>query len=92
MNFDENENRIKPKDIEECESLGRRQYDNNRGFVVSIHALKEMEIDDLIWTRKDGVYFLCRVTDKWRFEDKEENYKNDILNVIPVEFLEIGTI
>lgn len=90
--LDENENRIRPKDIDECEKLGRVQYDNARGFVVSIHALKEMEIDDLIWTRNDGIYYLCRVTGKWRFENKEKNYRNDILNVVPVEFIEIGTI
>ena len=49
-----------PTSIEECEKKGRMQYDSCRGFVVSIHALKEMAVDDLIWTRHNGVYYLCR--------------------------------
>lgn len=90
--LDKNDNKIMPKDIEECEKLGREQYDHARGFVVSIHALKEIEIDDLIWTRDEGVYYLCRVTGKWRYDNSEESYRNDVLNVIPVEFIEVGTI
>ena len=34
-----------PTSIEECEKKGREQYDSCRGFVVSIHALKEMAVD-----------------------------------------------
>ena len=56
-----------PASIEECEEKGREQYDSERGFVVAIHALKEMEVDDLIWTRHDGVYYLCRVLSTWKY-------------------------
>lgn len=51
-----------------------------------------MEIDDLIWTRNLGIYYLCRVTDKWRHDNNEENHIKDILNLVPVEFVEVGTI
>lgn len=88
---DENGNKITPKDIEECEKLGRHQY-NSRGFVASIHAFKEMDVDDLIWTRKDGQYYLCRVLGKWHYENGEEYCSADVENVVDVEFLEVGTV
>lgn len=89
---DENGNKIRPKDIENCEKLGRIQYDGSRGFVSSIHAFKELEPDDLIWTRNDGVYYLCRVMSKWRYEDRQEYLNADVVNIVDVEFVEIGTI
>lgn len=92
---DDNGNSVIPKSIEECEEIGRRKYDNAKGFVSSIQALKEMKEDDLIWTRKDGkdgTYYLCRVTGAWDYKNSDDNYKNDIFNVVPVEFIEAGTI
>ena len=88
---DENGEKLIPKDIEECEKLGREQY-NTRGFVVSIHALKEIDVDDLIWTRHKGIYYICKVESKWRHDISDENYDADVLNIIDVEFLEVGTI
>ncbi|WP_291637426.1 hypothetical protein [Clostridium sp.] len=88
---DKNGGRITPKDIEECEKLGRQQH-NTRGFIVSIHALKEIEKDDLIWTRHRGIYYICRVTGKWRHDNRDANYDADVLNIIDVEFVEVGTI
>ena len=38
------------------------------GFVVAIHALKKMAVDDLIWTRHNGVYYLCRVLSTWKYD------------------------
>ena len=59
---------VVPNSIEECEMLGRDIYDNQRGFVVSIHAFGEMGIGDLIWTRYKGIYYLCRVTGGWVYQ------------------------
>lgn len=56
---DDNDNPYVPASIEECEQKGREQYPSSRGFVVAIHALKEMAVDDLIWTRHNGIYYLC---------------------------------
>lgn len=81
-----------PNDIEKCEKLGRQQYNNARGLVVSIHAFKEVEVDDLIWTRKDGTYYLCRVLSKWKYNNSNENTHADVVNTINVEFVEVGTI
>lgn len=88
---DEKGNKITPKDIDECEKLGREQY-GGRGFVRSIHGFKEMEMNDLIWTRKDGIYYICRVLGKWRYNNSEEYCEADIVNMIDVEFVEVGTV
>lgn len=88
---DDNGNKITPKDIEECEKLGRQQY-NSRGFVSAIHAFKEVEVDDLIWTRKNGIYYICRVLSKWRYDNSYENCEADVVNIIDVEFVEVGTV
>ncbi len=87
----DNGDRISPKDIDECEYLGRLQY-QSKGFVVSIHAFKEMEIDDLIWVRKNGIYYICRALSKWRYNNNDENCEADVVNIIDVEFVEVGTI
>ena len=63
-----------------------------RGFVVSIHALKEMAVDDLIWTH-NGVYHLCRVPSTWKYSCDAAHIYEDVINyVMDVEFHEIGTV
>lgn len=81
-----------PVSIEECEEKGREQYDSSRGFVVAIHALKEMAVDDLIWTRHNGVYYLCRVLSTWKYNCDTAHVYEDIINYVDVEFHEIGTV
>ncbi len=81
-----------PPSIEECEKKGREQYDSCRGFVVSIHALKEMAVDDLIWTRHNGVYYLCRVLSTWKYNCDAAHIYEDVINYVDVEFHEIGTV
>lgn len=81
-----------PASIEECEKLGREQYDSSRGFVVSIHALKEMAVDDLIWTRHNGIYYLCRVLSTWKYNCDAAHVYEDVINYVDVEFHEIGTV
>ena len=88
---DEFGNQIVPKDIEDCLRLGKKQY-GSKGFVQSINAFKEIEIDDLVWTRYKGLYYLCRILGKWGFSNTDENYAADVLNIVPVEFLEVGTV
>ena len=71
-----------PTSIEECEKKGRVQYDSCRGFVVSIHALKEMAVDDLIWTRHNGVYYLCRVLSTWKYScDAAHIYELSLIHI-----------
>lgn len=81
-----------PKHIWDCEEAGRRCYPKSRGFVTAIHCLGRMELDDLIWTRNNGIYYLCRVTGSWEYHDEPEYLNKDLENVISVEFNEVGTV
>ena len=81
-----------PASIEECEQKGREQYPSSRGFVVAIHALKEMAVDDLIWTRHNGIYYLCRVLSTWKYNCDPAHVYEDVINYVEVEFHEIGTV
>ncbi|MBR3637135.1 MAG: hypothetical protein IKN45_04340 [Lachnospiraceae bacterium] len=50
-----------------------------------------MEINDLVWTRLDGRYYLCRVTDLWKNrKPNKEHDVYDIGNYVKVEWLDIG--
>lgn len=89
---DPNDQPYVPASIEECEQKGREQYDSSRGFVVAIHALKEMAVDDLIWTRHNGIYYLCRVLSTWKYNCDAAHVYEDVINYVDVEFHEIGTV
>lgn len=89
---DDNDNPYVPASIEECEQKGREQYPSSRGFVVAIHALKEMAVDDLIWTRHNGIYYLCRVLSTWKYNCDSAHVYEDVVNYVEVEFHEIGTM
>ena len=80
-----------PASMEECERWGREQYDSQRGFVMAIHALKEMAVDDLIWTRHNGVYYLCRVGSTWKYNCDPDHIYEDVVNYVDVEFHKVGT-
>lgn len=59
--------------------------------IKALNAMRKMKLDDLIWTRLDGVYYLCRVTGLWENSSpKDIHYKLDISNYVNVEWLEIG--
>lgn len=89
---DDNDAPYVPASIEECEEKGREQYSSERGFVMSIHALKEMAVDDLIWTRCNGIYYLCRVLSTWKYNCDPAHVREDLINFVDVEFHEIGTV
>lgn len=81
-----------PRDIKDCEEAGRRCYPKFRGFVTAIHCLGRMKPDDLIWTRNNGIYYLCRVIGSWEYHNEPEYLNEDLENVIGVEFNEVGTV
>ena len=57
----------------------------------AMNAMRKMQIGDLIWTRLDSCYYLCRVTELWEKRDpKELHYRFDISNYVGVEWIEIG--
>lgn len=69
-----------------------KSYPNNPtpGF-KAINAMSQMKVDDLIWTRLNGVYYLCRVTDLWvNSKPTDEHDAYDISNYISAEWCEIG--
>lgn len=68
-----------------------RSYSAHTPAVKALNAMRKIELNDLIWTRLDSNYYLCRVTGLW--EDSkpgDEHYKLDISNYVNVEWLEIG--
>ena len=67
------------------------------GLKRAMNFLREMKKDDLIWTRINNHYYLCRVTGKAKEflkgeRDKEiESDYYDIWHYVPCEFVEVGT-
>jgi hypothetical protein len=56
-----------------------------------LNAMWDMEIGDLIYTRLDGNYFLCRVTSKWsdtKLSNEHEDY--GICNYVGARIIYIG--
>ena len=56
-------------------------YSDATSAIKTLNAMRRMSLNDLIWTRLDNEYFLCRVTGLW--EDSkpgDEHYKLDIPN------------
>ncbi len=88
---DANDNLYIPKDVDDAKRSGIEYYDS-KGFVTAINAMKEIEPNDLIWTRYEGIYYICRVLSKWKYSNRPENIKEDICHYVEVEFVEVGTI
>lgn len=66
-------------------------YTDSTRAIKAINAMRKMEIDDLIWTRLNGVYFLCRVKGLWKDSKPTDMHdKLDVSNYVNVEWLEIG--
>ena len=58
----------------------------------AINAMREMSQDDLVYTRFDGRYYLCRVMSKWVDNiPTDEHYKYDVFNYVSVEWADIGS-
>lgn len=68
-----------------------QSYANTAAAVKALNAIRKIKLNDLIWTRFDNVYFLCRVTGLWENSiPRDEHYKLDISNYVNAEWLEIG--
>lgn len=83
---------IKTREDSESEIRKEAQsYRNATAGIKAVNTMRKMRIDDLIWTRLDGIYYLCRVTELWKNSKPETmHYKLDIPNYVNVEWLEIG--
>lgn len=75
----------------------KNSFNNPEGFKKAMIALRNMKKDDLIWTRKNNIYYLCRVmgTAKDFMEGERkteiENGCYDIWHYVPCEFIKVGT-
>jgi len=76
--------------------LGEEEYYNNgdKGWWPAVNALKNhMQINDLCWTRdRDGIYYLCRVTSGWLYQDSSEYRKADVVNIRECDWKKAGKI
>jgi len=58
----------------------------------SIRCMRNMEVNDLVWTQFDKTYYLCRVTQKWvdRDEPTEKYLAFDVPNYVRCEWIKVG--
>lgn len=91
---DEDDNLYVPKDIDDAIRVARLEhnYKGKKGCITALNALKEIKVNDLIWTRYGGIYYICRVLSKWKYCNDEEHRKEDVCHFVDVEYVEVGTI
>lgn len=69
-----------------------QSYSNATAGFKAVNAVRQMNLNDLIWTRLEGIYYLCRVTGLWKDSRPDKtHYSLDISNYVNVEWLKIGT-
>lgn len=73
----------------------RCYYEGERdgGWWPAVNAIKNhMQINDLCWTRSDGIYYLGRVLSDWAYQTAAE-YKNaDVVNIRGCDWKKIGEV
>lgn len=82
------------KTREDSESAIRNEakcYSNAAAGFKAVNTMRKMQLDDLIWTRLDGIYYLCKVTGLWK-DSRPGNKHNqlDVSNYVNVKWLKIG--
>ena len=79
--------------FENYKKLVLEQYNKDNGLKKVINCYSEIEKDDLIWARdRDNIFYICRVTDKWKYNYENDNEVNDIFSYFPVEYVKVGTV
>ena len=80
-------------DFKNYKKLILEQYPKDNGLKKVINCYSEIEEDDLIWARdRDNIFYICRVTDKWKYNYGNDNKVNDIFSYFPVEYVKVGTV
>ena len=83
----------KESNFENYKKLVLEQYNKDNGLKKVINCYSEIEKDDLIWARdRDNIFYICRVIEKWQYDYKDDNEKNDIYSYFPVEYIKVGTL
>lgn len=68
-----------------------QRYSEPTPAIKALNAMRAMKIDDLIWTRYNGIFYLCRVTNIWENSKPNDIHnKLDICNYVNVDWLKIG--
>lgn len=76
----------KTTDVAELKQSAATKYPGS-GAYKALNAMQQMEVGDLIWTRHDGKYFLCRVTKKWIDGITTDEHKDhDVPNFVSVQW------
>lgn len=83
-------------DWDQYYKLAEEAYYKNgdRGWWPAINAIKNrIEVNDLCWTRDwDGIYYIGRVTSEWRYENKDEYLKADVVNIRDCGWIRVGLV
>lgn len=85
---------IRTDDYWELKSSVEKIYPDSGSTAAlkAINAMREMDMDDLIYTRFEGKYYICRVTGRWiNTIPTDDHYRYDICNYVNVEWADIGT-
>ena len=83
----------KANDFNDYAKKRRAAYGDDGSFTRAINAIGRMKPNDLVWTRQDGIYYLCRITSSWRYIDSPESRDADIANVVDVDdFIKVGVL
>lgn len=77
--------------------LDKFEFSNQKGFKTAMKLLRKMKKDDLIWTRKNNCYYICRVIGSAkdfmpgeRTKEIEDSFY-DIWHYVPCEYVKVGT-
>ncbi len=83
-------------DWESYYKLGEEEYyrNNDKGWWPAVNALhNRMNVDDLCWSRNsDGIYYLGRITSKWKYKNSCEHREADVVNVRKCEWRKVGLV
>lgn len=78
-------------DYWELKAETEEKYPGDNGVLKALNAMRGMALNDLIYTRFEGKYFLCRVRSKWTDNiPTNQHYRHDINNFVDVEWASIG--
>ena len=81
-----------PKNFNEYWNIGKETY-GYRSWTTAINAIRDMENNDLCWTRdEDANYYLGRITSDWFYKDEEEYEKNDCHNLRGCKWYRAGNV
>lgn len=79
------------EDSEEAVRTEAEKLSDPGAAFKAINTMRKIRLDDLIWSRLNGVYYLCRVTGLWKDRNPEQIHRDlDISNYVGAQWLEIG--